>query len=134
MDVNPDGSGQFARVTLRPHVTITAESDAATAERLHERASAMCFIARSVNFPVDPETVIAQTGMVNLQPGARLGCGRRVRYESEIVFRMNNLERTAGIGLSPGTQAPCVDLADHFISVANNRPPHSSTRSISWRS
>ena len=63
MELNPDGSGQFARVTLRPRVTITAESDAAAAERLHERASPMCFIARSVNFPVDhePETVIAQT-------------------------------------------------------------------------
>ncbi len=38
--------------------------DAATAERLHERASAMCFIARSVNFPIihEPETGIAQTG------------------------------------------------------------------------
>ena len=59
MELNPDGSAQFVRVTLRPHVSITAESDAAAAERLHERASAMCFIARSVNFPVDhePETV-----------------------------------------------------------------------------
>ena len=38
--------------------------DAATAERLHERASAMCFIAKSVNFPIihEPETGIAQTG------------------------------------------------------------------------
>ncbi len=64
MDVNPDGSSQFARVTLRPRVTIAAESDAAAAERLHERAGAMCFIARSVNFPIihEPETVIAQTG------------------------------------------------------------------------
>ncbi len=64
MELNPDGSGQFGRVTLRPRVTITAERDAETAERLHEKAHAMCFIARSVNFAVDhePETVIAQTG------------------------------------------------------------------------
>ena len=64
MELNPDGSGQFGRVTLRPRVTITAESDAETAERLHENAHAMCFIARSVNIAVDhePETVIAQTG------------------------------------------------------------------------
>ena len=64
MELNPDGSGQFGRVTLRPRVTITAESDAETAARLHEKANAMCFIARSVNFAVDhePETVIAQTG------------------------------------------------------------------------
>ena len=60
MELNPDGSGQFARVTLRPRVTITAESDAAAAEQLHEKANAMCFIARSVNCPVDheAETVI----------------------------------------------------------------------------
>ena len=64
MELNPDGSGQFGRVTLRPRVTITAESDAETATRLHEKAHAMCFIARSVNFAVDhePETVIAQAG------------------------------------------------------------------------
>ena len=64
MELNPDGSGQFGRVTLRPRVTITSESDAETAARLHEKAHAMCFIARSVNFAVDhePETVIAQTG------------------------------------------------------------------------
>ena len=60
MEVNSDGSVQFVRVILRPRVSITAESNAAVAERLHERANAMCFIARSVNFPVDhePETVI----------------------------------------------------------------------------
>ena len=60
MELNPDGSAQFVRVTLRPRVSITAESDAAAAERLHERASAMCFIARSVNFPVghEAETVV----------------------------------------------------------------------------
>ena len=64
MELNPDGSGQFGRVTLRPRVTITAERDAETAARLHEKAHAMCFIARSVNFAVDhePETVIAQNG------------------------------------------------------------------------
>ena len=52
MEVNANGSGQFTSVTLKPHVTITPQSDPATAERLHERANAMCFVARSVNFPV----------------------------------------------------------------------------------
>ena len=37
--------------------------DATTAERLHERASAMCFIARSVNFPVDHEPETAESDM-----------------------------------------------------------------------
>ena len=61
----PGGEGEFTGVTLRPRVTITAESDAeAAAEaaaRLHEQANANCFVARSVNFPVDhePEILIA---------------------------------------------------------------------------
>ncbi len=46
------GAGQFVSVTLRPRVTIAPGSDAAAAMALHERAHAMCFIARSVNFPV----------------------------------------------------------------------------------
>ncbi len=57
----PEGSGAFTRVTLRPRVTITAESDADVAARLHEKAGANCFVARSVNFPVthEPEIVRA---------------------------------------------------------------------------
>lgn len=53
-----DGAGQFTLVTLRPRVTISAESDEAKAAELHRAAHAMCFIARSVNFPVVIEPVI----------------------------------------------------------------------------
>lgn len=52
---NPDGSGQFASVTLRPVVTVSADSDTGKAMELHREASRMCFIARSVNFPVEHE-------------------------------------------------------------------------------
>jgi len=57
----PGGEGEFTRVTLRPRVTITTESDAETAERLHAEANANCFVARSVNFPVhhEPEILTA---------------------------------------------------------------------------
>ena len=58
METSPDGSGQFTSVTLKPLITITLESDTATAESLHEKANAMCFIARSVNFPVEHEARI----------------------------------------------------------------------------
>lgn len=53
-----DGEGQFESVTLRPVVVISPESDCALASRLHDTAHHMCFIARSVNFPVIvvPET------------------------------------------------------------------------------
>ena len=61
MQTHRDGAGEFTRVTLRPRVTVTAGSDTQTAARLHEKAGAMCFIARSVSFPVDhaPEIVTA---------------------------------------------------------------------------
>ena len=49
---NRDGSGQFESVTLRPEVTVGAAVDTALMEQLHEEANKVCFIARSVNFPV----------------------------------------------------------------------------------
>lgn len=52
-----DGGGAFARVTLHPRVTIRA-GDAQAARELHHRAHALCFIARSVDFPVECEPVI----------------------------------------------------------------------------
>ena len=56
-----DGSGEFRQVTLRPRVTISASSDPEEATRLHKEANAMCFIARSVNFPVHHRPV-TETG------------------------------------------------------------------------
>ena len=58
MRTHPDGSGEFTSVTLRPRVRITADSDPDTAEILHEKANALCFIARPVNFPVGHEAQI----------------------------------------------------------------------------
>ncbi|WP_158887080.1 OsmC family protein [Amycolatopsis anabasis] len=49
------GSGRFTRVVLRPVVTLADPAMAAKAGELHEKASAKCFIARSVNFPVEHE-------------------------------------------------------------------------------
>ncbi|MET0695710.1 MAG: OsmC family protein [Propionibacteriaceae bacterium] len=46
------GAGQFTSMTLRPEVTITRVEQLSVAETLHHQASSMCFIARSVNFPV----------------------------------------------------------------------------------
>jgi organic hydroperoxide reductase OsmC/OhrA len=58
MAETPDGAGQFVRVVLHPKVTVAAGSDVAKARELHHLAHAKCFIARSVNFPVEcePET------------------------------------------------------------------------------
>ncbi len=54
------GAGQFVSVTLRPRVTISASSDETKAIDLHHQAHAMCFIARSVNFPVTNEPTISR--------------------------------------------------------------------------
>jgi organic hydroperoxide reductase OsmC/OhrA len=53
MRENEDGSGEFVKVTLNPQVTISSSDDQAQARSLHDQAHHLCFIARSVNFPVD---------------------------------------------------------------------------------
>ena len=57
MEETAGGGGRFTEVTLRPVITVTAESDVAVAKHLHHEAHEKCFIANSVNFPVrcDPE-------------------------------------------------------------------------------
>ena len=59
MAENSDGSGQFTRVTLRPRVTVSGSELVSLAKKLHTDANRMCFIARSLNFPVhhDPEII-----------------------------------------------------------------------------
>jgi organic hydroperoxide reductase OsmC/OhrA len=54
--------GHFTRVVLHPHVTIANGSDPAKARELHHPAHARCFVANSVNFPVDCEPEIEVSG------------------------------------------------------------------------
>jgi len=57
------GGGQFTDVVLRPEVTVAEPSMADKALALHDDIDAICFIARSVNFPVRHEpTVHAAAG------------------------------------------------------------------------
>ena len=59
MEQTADGGGHFTSATLRPSVTISA-GDPQLAMELHREASAKCFIANSVNFPVghEPSTTV----------------------------------------------------------------------------
>jgi organic hydroperoxide reductase OsmC/OhrA len=50
--------GRFTRIVLHPRVRIRATDDAALAARLHHDAHARCYIANSVNFPIDCEPLI----------------------------------------------------------------------------
>ncbi|MGF9663106.1 OsmC family protein [Arthrobacter crystallopoietes] len=52
LHVNRDGSGEMTSATLRPTVTISDPDQSELARRLHADANKLCFIARSVNFPV----------------------------------------------------------------------------------
>jgi organic hydroperoxide reductase OsmC/OhrA len=57
---NPDGSGRFTSVVLRPGVTAKRGADLAKAHELHAVAHKMCFIASSMNFPVTHEPTIRE--------------------------------------------------------------------------
>jgi organic hydroperoxide reductase OsmC/OhrA len=57
--VEDEQGGRFTRITLRPRVTIRAGDDAALAARLHHDAHAKCYVANSVNFPIECEPSIA---------------------------------------------------------------------------
>jgi len=48
----PGGAGRFASVELRPRIEVKAGADLVAAEAIHHRIHEVCFIARSVNFPV----------------------------------------------------------------------------------
>ena len=60
MEEDGKDGGRFTEVILRPHITITADSDVDMAARLHHTAHEKCFIASSVNFPVRCEPVFVQ--------------------------------------------------------------------------
>lgn len=51
----PDGGGHFPQATLHPVVTVTSATMIEKANELHKKASELCFIASSVNFPVHHE-------------------------------------------------------------------------------
>lgn len=51
-EVGPGGAGRFTSATLRPVITVRPGADLALAEAIHHRIHQVCFVARSVNFPV----------------------------------------------------------------------------------
>lgn len=59
MRENPDGSGEFASVTLKPRVVILEGDKRAQASDLHHKAHSLCFISRSVNFPVEVSATVS---------------------------------------------------------------------------
>jgi len=58
MAMSEDGGGQFTEVVLRPRMAISDAGRIAEAQALHGRAQELCFVARSVNFPVKLEPAV----------------------------------------------------------------------------
>lgn len=60
-DADGSGGGSFSVVTLRPVVTVASAAMVERSLAIHAEIHAVCFIARSVSFPVlhEPRTVVA---------------------------------------------------------------------------
>ena len=58
MALNPDGSGQLSEVVLRPKITVLEAGRDDDVRLVNEKAHQLCFIARSVNFPVRHEPTV----------------------------------------------------------------------------
>jgi organic hydroperoxide reductase OsmC/OhrA len=52
------GAGEFTKVTLRPRVILSDPSRATEIAALHVKAHELCFIARSVKFPIEHEPAV----------------------------------------------------------------------------
>lgn len=51
----PNGAGRFLSAMLRPKISVHQGADVKLAAELHQKVHDLCFIARSVNFPVSCE-------------------------------------------------------------------------------
>mgnify|MGYP000872799918 FL=1 len=58
-EVSPGGAGRFIAATLRPQITVRPGADMERAHAIHHEIHNVCFIARSVNFPItiEPQVV-----------------------------------------------------------------------------
>lgn len=57
LETHSDGSGNITEVTLKPVVSVRS-GFTGNIDALHERARELCFIARSVNFPVRHDATV----------------------------------------------------------------------------
>jgi organic hydroperoxide reductase OsmC/OhrA len=55
-----DGSGEMTRVILRPRLRIASAGRATELAAIHDRAHAVCCLARSVRFPVEHEPQVLE--------------------------------------------------------------------------
>ena len=58
LQVNPNGSGQFSKVVLKPLIKLKKASNFKLAFSLHSEAKSLCFIGNSCSFPIVIEPII----------------------------------------------------------------------------
>jgi organic hydroperoxide reductase OsmC/OhrA len=58
LELKPDGSGAFASVVLHLDILVSNAEMIADATHLHKQANTLCFIANSVNFPIEHMVVV----------------------------------------------------------------------------
>jgi organic hydroperoxide reductase OsmC/OhrA len=61
-ELQTNGAGRFKSITLRPKIVITAASDEIKARSIHDEIHQYCFIAQSINFPVNYDPEITRAG------------------------------------------------------------------------
>lgn len=61
-EVSAGGAGRFIAAVLHPKIRLQSGADIAAATAIHHRIHEVCFIARSVNFPVTYEPIFEIDG------------------------------------------------------------------------
>lgn len=59
-ETSPNGAGRFVHATLRPKIRVQRGTVLAGADAIHREVHQYCFIARSVNFPVEYEATYVE--------------------------------------------------------------------------
>ncbi|MFN4099376.1 MAG: OsmC family protein, partial [Pararhodobacter sp.] len=59
-ELAPDGAARFISAVLRPRITVKPGADLARAGAIHHEIHKVCFVARSVNFPVTIEPTFVE--------------------------------------------------------------------------
>lgn len=121
LSVGPDG-GSITSATLYPEVWLADEAQRDTAEALHEKAHEQCFIARSVNFPVEiaPQQVRQMRHLPDF--GSRLGAPIAVLKprQGKAPSRVTGLENRPGMMPAPAAPAEGAGPAAPAVGAASD--------------
>ena len=129
MDLNPDGSGQFSEVVLRPAVVVADASREPELPALHERAHELCFIARSVNFTVRLRTGVLLITGATASGKTDLAIRLARTFDAEIVSAdSRQIYRGMPVGTAAPTAAQLASVPHHLIGFLDPAQRYSAAR------